>query len=124
MLLAPYLVMVLTALKPAAELRTTPPRLFPVDWRIGSFAEVLGDAAFQGWLRASLIVAVTSTALAVAAAVRWIANFVVSTTFPPLVAALGLEVVYGAYTAAAALSFFFVLFLIPETKGRELEDID
>ena len=69
MLLAPYLVMVLTALKPAAELRTTPPRLFPVDWRTGSFAEVLGDAAFQGWLRASLIVAVTSTALAVAAAV-------------------------------------------------------
>ena len=31
--------MVLTALKPAAELRTTPPRLFPVDWRIGSFAD-------------------------------------------------------------------------------------
>ena len=61
--------MVLTALKPPAELRTTPPRLFPVDWRIGSFAAVLGDTAFQGWLRASLIVAVTSTALAVAAAV-------------------------------------------------------
>ena len=52
--------MVLTALKPAAELRTTPPRLFPVDWRIGSFAGVLGDVAFQGWLRASLIVAVIS----------------------------------------------------------------
>ena len=61
--------MVLTALKPAAELRTTPPRLFPVNWRIGSFAAVLADGAFQGWLRASLIVAVTSTALAVAAAV-------------------------------------------------------
>ena len=61
--------MVLTALKPAAELRTTPPRLLPVDWRIGSFAEVLGDEAFQGWLRASLIVAVASTVLAVAAAV-------------------------------------------------------
>jgi multiple sugar transport system permease protein len=68
-LLAPYLVMVLTALKPAAELRTTPPRLLPVDWRIRSFPDVLGDTAFQGWLRASLIVAVTSTALAVAAAV-------------------------------------------------------
>jgi MFS transporter, SP family, sugar:H+ symporter len=67
---------------------------------------------------------IRATALAVAAAAQWIANFLVSTTFPPLVAALGLEVVYGAYTAAAALSFFFVLFLIPETKGRELEDID
>jgi sugar porter (SP) family MFS transporter len=67
---------------------------------------------------------IRATALAVAAAAQWIANFLVSTTFPPLVAALGLEVVYGAYTAAAALSFFFVLFLIQETKGRELEDID
>ena len=35
----------------------------------GTSPTVLGDAAFQGWLRASLIVAVTSTALAVAAAV-------------------------------------------------------
>jgi len=61
--------MVLTALKPAAELRTTPPRLLPVDWRVGSFAAVLGDGAFRGWLRASLIVALASTALAVAAAV-------------------------------------------------------
>jgi multiple sugar transport system permease protein len=67
--LAPYLVMALTALKPAAELRITPPRLFPEDWRVESFAAVLGDAAFHGWLRASLIVAGASTALAVAAAV-------------------------------------------------------
>ena len=29
--LAPYLVMLLTALKPEAELRTTPPRVLPVD---------------------------------------------------------------------------------------------
>ena len=51
-LLAPYLVMVLTALKPTAELRTTPPRLVPGDWRIETFGEVLGDAAFRGgWAR-------------------------------------------------------------------------
>jgi MFS family permease len=67
---------------------------------------------------------IRATALAVAAAVQWIANFLVSTTFPPLVASLGLEVAYGTYTAAAALSFFFVLFLIPETKGRELEEVE
>jgi len=67
---------------------------------------------------------IRATALAVAAAVQWIANFVVSTTFPPLVASLGLEVAYGAYTAAAALSFLFVFFLIQETKGRELEEVE
>ena len=67
---------------------------------------------------------IRARALAVAAAVQWIANFVVSTTFPPLVASLGLEVAYGAYTAAAALSFLFVFFLIQETKGRELEEVE
>jgi MFS transporter, SP family, sugar:H+ symporter len=67
---------------------------------------------------------IRATALAVAAAAQWMANFLVSTTFPPLIASLGLEVAYGAYTAAAALSFFFVFFLIQETKGRELEDVE
>ena len=36
-LLAPYLVMLLTALKPEAELRTSPPRLLPSDWQPGNF---------------------------------------------------------------------------------------
>ncbi len=67
--LAPYLVMLLTALKPEAELRTTPPRLLPVDWRPGNFLAVLADPAFQDWLRVSLVVAAASTALVVLAAV-------------------------------------------------------
>jgi multiple sugar transport system permease protein len=68
-LLAPYLVMLLTAFKPAAELRMTPPRLLPVVWQPGNFLDVLGDPAFQGWLTVSLIVALASTALVVMAAV-------------------------------------------------------
>ena len=69
MLLAPYLVMLLTALKPAGELRTTPPRLLPVAWQPGNFVDVLRDPAFQGWLSVSLVVALCSTALVVLAAV-------------------------------------------------------
>ena len=61
-------------------------------------------------------------ALAVAAAAQWIANFVVSTTFPAL-ADLGLTVAYGLYAAMAVLSFLFVLTMIPETKGRTLEQM-
>ena len=68
-LLAPYLVMLFTALKPEAELRSSPPRLLPRDWRPGNFVDVLADAGFQAWLRTSLVVAAASTALAVAAAV-------------------------------------------------------
>jgi len=66
---------------------------------------------------------IRAAALAVAAAVQWIANFIVSTTFPPILQYFGLGAAYGLYTTAAAISFFFVLFLIKETKGIELEDM-
>jgi multiple sugar transport system permease protein len=66
--LSPYVVMVLTALKPAGELRVTPPRLTPLQWRPETFLEVLADGSFQGWLRASLAVALASTVIAVVAA--------------------------------------------------------
>jgi multiple sugar transport system permease protein len=59
--LAPYVVMVCTALKPDGELRITPPRLTPVEWQPGNFGAVLGDPGFRAWLKASVIVALTST---------------------------------------------------------------
>lgn len=68
-LLSPYLVMLLTALKPVGELRTTPPRLLPVTWQPENFLDVLGDPDFQGWLTVSLVVALASTALVIVAAV-------------------------------------------------------
>ena len=68
-LVSPYLVMFFTALKPAAELRATPARLTPEHWRFGNFADVFGDPSFQGWLKVSLIVALASTGVVLAAAV-------------------------------------------------------
>jgi multiple sugar transport system permease protein len=65
--LAPYLVMLVTALKPDAELRTTPPRLLPARWQPGNFLAVLGDPGFQSWLASSLVVAVASTAIVLVA---------------------------------------------------------
>jgi multiple sugar transport system permease protein len=67
--LSPYLVMTLTALKPARELRATPPRLTPVDWQPGNFLDVLNDPAFQSALQVSVVVALVSTVLVVLAAV-------------------------------------------------------
>ncbi|MBV9388432.1 MAG: sugar porter family MFS transporter [Chroococcidiopsidaceae cyanobacterium CP_BM_ER_R8_30] len=66
---------------------------------------------------------IRAAALAVAAAVQWIANFAVSTTFPPLLKYFGLGTAYGIYTLAAAISIFFVAFFIRETKGKELEQM-
>ncbi|MFB9731360.1 sugar porter family MFS transporter [Ornithinimicrobium kibberense] len=66
---------------------------------------------------------IRATALGIAAAAQWLANFAISTSFP-VMADLGLGFAYGFYTLCALLSFFFVLRWVPETKGRELEDMD
>ena len=67
-LLSPYLVMLLTGLKPESELRITPPRLTPMRWQPGNFLDVLGDPGFQGWLASSLVVAGASTLIVLLAA--------------------------------------------------------
>jgi MFS transporter, SP family, sugar:H+ symporter len=66
---------------------------------------------------------IRAAALSVAAGIQWIANFVVSTTFPPLLKTFGLGAAYGIYAIAAAISIFFVAFLVRETKGKELEEM-
>lgn len=86
---------------------------FGVSW--GPAVWVLLGEMFSNAIRAS--------ALGLAAAAQWLGNFAISTTFPAL-ADLGLGVAYGLYTVFAALSFFFVLRLVPETKGRQLEDME
>jgi SP family sugar:H+ symporter-like MFS transporter len=63
---------------------------------------------------------IRAAALGLAAAMQWVANWVISTSFPSL-ANLGLAYAYGLYAFFAALSFFFVWMFIRETRGRELE---
>lgn len=66
---------------------------------------------------------IRGTALGIAAAAQWLANFAISTTFPTM-AEVGLWFAYGFYTLAALASLFFVLRFVPETKGKELEDME
>ena len=65
---------------------------------------------------------IRAAALAVAASAQWIANFIVSTTFPTL-SEISLALAYGIYTTFAIGSFFFVLRIIKETKGTTLESV-
>ncbi|MHA6795551.1 sugar porter family MFS transporter [Pseudonocardia bannensis] len=65
---------------------------------------------------------IRAMALSIAAAAQWVANFIISTTFPAL-ASVGLGLAYGVYTFFALLSIFFVIRLVQETKGRELEEM-
>jgi SP family sugar:H+ symporter-like MFS transporter len=64
---------------------------------------------------------IRGSALAVAGFAQWIANFVISMSFPWLKDHVGLAPTYGFYAASAFVSFFLVKALIHETRGRELE---
>ncbi|MTV24173.1 sugar porter family MFS transporter [Nitriliruptoraceae bacterium ZYF776] len=86
---------------------------FAASW--GPMVWVLLGEMFPNRIRAA--------ALAVAAAAQWLANFLVTVSFPFLSQDVGLTFAYGMYAAFAALSFVFVWWKVSETKGRELEDM-
>jgi hypothetical protein len=85
---------------------------FGFSW--GPVVWVLLGEMFNNRIRAS--------ALSVAAAAQWVANFAVSATFPSL-QRLGLGVAYGFYAAAALASLFYVRRFVNETRGKELEEM-
>ncbi len=85
---------------------------FAATW--GPIVWVLLGEMFSNTIRA--------VALSVGVMANWIANFIVSETFPTLVrASLGLA--YGLFTLCAFLSIFYVWKYVKETKGVELEDM-
>ena len=62
-------------------------------------------------------------ALAVSGATNWVANFVVTVTFLPLLSAVGLSGAYALYALAATLSLSFVWLMVRETRGKTLEQM-
>lgn len=67
---------------------------------------------------------IRGSGLAVSGLAQWLANFGITMTFPILLASIGLAGAYSIYAAFAFISIFFVIKLVPETKGLELEDMD
>ncbi len=61
--------------------------------------------------------------LAVSGLAQWLCNFLITMTFPLLLTGIGLAGAYGLYALGALLSVFFVLKLVDETKGKELEEM-
>ena len=66
---------------------------------------------------------IRGSGLAIAGAAQWIANFFVSVSFPWAAKNIGLAVTYGFYAACAFVSVLFVLQMVHETRGTELEDM-
>lgn len=67
---------------------------------------------------------IRAAALGVAASAQWVANFLITLSFPEMLARFGATAPYLMYAGFAALSFVFVLTKVPETKGVELEDME
>lgn len=61
-------------------------------------------------------------AVAIAVAAQWISNFIVSATFPSL-EAFSITFTYVLYGVMSVLSALFVWKMVPETKGKTLEDM-
>ncbi|HST85108.1 MAG TPA: carbohydrate ABC transporter permease [Kineosporiaceae bacterium] len=66
---APYAVMLLDALRPSGDVLASPPSFLPRVWQWSTFGTVLGDERFIAWLKTSLLVATSSTAIVVVVAV-------------------------------------------------------
>ncbi|MFF4388431.1 MULTISPECIES: sugar porter family MFS transporter [unclassified Streptomyces] len=85
---------------------------FALSW--GVVVWVLLGEMFPGRIRAA--------ALGVAAAAQWIANWVITVSFPTL-SDWNLSGAYMIYTGFALLSIPFILKWVPETKGKALEEM-
>jgi multiple sugar transport system permease protein len=66
---APYVVMLLDALRPSGEVLATPPTFFPKTWTADAFVQVVSDPAFQNWLRTSVVVALSATLIVIVVAI-------------------------------------------------------
>ncbi|WP_245960897.1 MULTISPECIES: D-xylose transporter XylE [Sinobaca] len=62
-------------------------------------------------------------ALAIAVAAQWAANYFISSTYPMMMEVSG-GMTYGFYGVMSILSAVFVWKLIPETKGKSLEELE
>ena len=81
----------------------------PLPWTINS-------EIYPTWAR--------STSIAIATYVNWSSNLIISMTFLTLADTLGQPPTFGLYAGFSFLALLFFFFLVPETRGRKLEDVE
>lgn len=110
--------------------------IFPPSSTVAVWTTILGLMAFTGifsaswgpltWVVLSEIfpLRIRGAAVGGATILHWGANFLVSLTFPILLASLGTGPTFIGYAVIGILVFIFVYFQVAETKGRSLEGIE
>jgi MFS transporter, SP family, sugar:H+ symporter len=67
---------------------------------------------------------IRGSALAVCGFVQWFSNYLIAQSFPVMAKGLGLTVSYSFYAVSAVISYFLVQWLVHETRGKELEQME
>jgi MFS transporter, SP family, arabinose:H+ symporter len=67
---------------------------------------------------------VRGSAMGLATLVLWLADFAVTLTFPVITDKLSQATAFWIYAAMCAIDFVFMIFFLPETKGKSLEEIE
>jgi sugar porter (SP) family MFS transporter len=90
---------------------------------VGAFAIGMGPVF---WLLIAEIypLNVRGLAMSVATVFNWGANLIVGVTFLSLINMLGRSGTFWLFALMGLVSWFFIWFLVPETKGRSLEEIE
>ena len=90
---------------------------------VGFFAVGLGPVF---WLILSEIypLRIRGRAMSVGTAANWLSNLIVALTFLTLTKVIGKPGTFWLYAAVTVGAWFFAYFLVPETKGRTLEQIE
>jgi MFS family permease len=78
------------------------------------------------WLIISEIypLAVRGAAMSAATVANWVMNLLVAVTFLTLVKLLGHAATFLMYGVLTVVAWFFIYKLVPETKGKSLEQIE
>jgi SP family arabinose:H+ symporter-like MFS transporter len=82
------------------------------------------DAFFQSVLVSLINLVFTLIALSVATTSLWIFAFLGNLVFPVMQKAIGNHGAFWVFAFMALVNVLFVLFMVPETKGHSLEEIE
>ncbi|MEE8637466.1 MAG: sugar porter family MFS transporter [Candidatus Margulisiibacteriota bacterium] len=90
---------------------------------VGSFAVGMGPVF---WLLIAEIypLMIRGMAMSTAAMFNWGSNLIIGITFLTLIQLLGRSGTFWLYGLLGIMAWLFVYFLVPETKGRSLEEIE
>lgn len=88
--------------------------LFQMSW--GSIVWVVLGEIFPLGIR--------GVAMGIATWLLWFANAVVALLFPPLLASLGVGLLFAIFAVICCVAYVFTWFMLPETKGKSLEEIE